>query len=284
MQLRLIGRADAVALRTLVGRHRSMARGLPRPENRRGTETWIERAAWESAAGQAYSFGVHTDEHGLVGTTRVGAIGNGEGQLSYWIARPFRRRGFATRAGRMVLQFAFETLRLTRVLTAIRRANRASQIAAARMGFAAAGTLENVQGVGPALVYQVTRERLPAGQGEDMITIRKEQIEAFQRNALRKLVPGLSQEIRDRYPHQAAGLDARIESALARGWRYDLRQDRQLRAFVKLAFCVGPNFDLHPPFRSILADKTVPPESRMDALFQSARPEDWEAAAEIAGA
>ena len=77
----------------------------------------------------------------LVGTIGFGRRPDGEIEFGYWIARPFWGRGYATEAGRAVLDFARETLRLRRLEAGHFLDNPASGRVLEKLGFRPTGEI-----------------------------------------------------------------------------------------------------------------------------------------------
>ena len=72
--------------------------------------------------------GLHRDDHGAV-------------ELGYWIARPYWGLGFATEAGRAVVDLAQESLRLDRLVAGHFLDNPASGHVLRKLGFVATGQM-----------------------------------------------------------------------------------------------------------------------------------------------
>jgi [ribosomal protein S5]-alanine N-acetyltransferase len=101
-------------------------------------ELELDQRAW--AAGTAFAFAVLATDEGdrLIGRVALANVVRGPWQnatLGYWIDRAAGRRGHATRAVRLVLRYAFETLGLHRVQPAIIPRNAASLRVAEKAGF-----------------------------------------------------------------------------------------------------------------------------------------------------
>jgi hypothetical protein len=79
----------------------------------------LARAPW---------IGLHRDDHGAV-------------ELGYWIARPYWGLGFATEAGRAVVDLAQESLRLDRLVAGHFLDNPASGHVLRKLGFVATGQM-----------------------------------------------------------------------------------------------------------------------------------------------
>ena len=75
----------------------------------------------------------------LVGTIGFGRRPDGELEFGYWIARPFWGRGYATEAGRAVLDFARDALRLKKLHAGYFLDNPASGRVLEKLGFRPTG-------------------------------------------------------------------------------------------------------------------------------------------------
>lgn len=108
---------------------------VPHPYPPDGARQFIEHQAKERAEGRAHVF-VIKDRNEVVGVCGIHEIADGEArELGYWIGRPYWGRGYATFGVKMVLQFAFQNLRLTRVGSAVFESNLASQRVLVKTGF-----------------------------------------------------------------------------------------------------------------------------------------------------
>jgi len=117
--LRPFDAADAPTVQKLAG-DRAIADttlAIPHPYPDGVAEQWIATHASDYAAGIQAAFAITLRPEGAL----VGAIGllvsrvHLRAELGYWIAVSFWRRGFATEAGRAVLAFGFDVLRLHRI-------------------------------------------------------------------------------------------------------------------------------------------------------------------------
>lgn len=81
-----------------------------------------------------------TDE-ALLGATGIHGIGEGTGEIGYWMRREARGRGAATRAVRLVSGWALTDLGLARLDLLAEPANAASQRVAEKAGFSREGLL-----------------------------------------------------------------------------------------------------------------------------------------------
>ena len=78
----------------------------------------------------------------------IGAIGihdtpDGEVELGYWIARPYWSQGFATEAGRAMVGFACNSLRLRRLVAGHFVDNPASRRVLSKLGFRPVGAVRS---------------------------------------------------------------------------------------------------------------------------------------------
>jgi RimJ/RimL family protein N-acetyltransferase len=77
----------------------------------------------------------------LVGTIGLGRRPDGEPEIGYWIARPFWGLGYATEAGRAMLDFARDTLRLRKLHAGHFLDNPASGRVLEKLGFRPTGLI-----------------------------------------------------------------------------------------------------------------------------------------------
>jgi hypothetical protein len=73
-------------------------------------------------------------------------------------------------------------------------------------------------------------------------------------------------------------LEERVAHAVARARRYALGTISDLAGYAALMFELAPNFDEHPSFQRVLADPTVPPETKMKRLSQVITDQEWDEA------
>lgn len=118
-----------------------------------------------------------------------------------------------------------------------------------------------------------------------MLTIRREQLQLFdaalRERIGREVVRGLEADM----PHAVAGLaraeiDERLQLALAMADEHQLRLVRDLRAFLRLCFVVGPRFAGHPPVRALLRKAAHREGDRLGPLFAGMCGAEWQLAAE----
>lgn len=133
--LRPIRRPDAAAIAAACG-DAEIARfipAMPSPYTRADADAWTERCAQVWRKREAFPFAIVEGESGEL----LGSIELGGGSVGYWVAPSARGRGVATRAVRLVCEWARERpLRLT-----THPDNVASQRVAENAGFRRVGTI-----------------------------------------------------------------------------------------------------------------------------------------------
>lgn len=77
----------------------------------------------------------------LVGSIGLGRTPDGETELGYWIARPYWGLGYATEAGRAVIDLARDSLRLKRITAGHFLDNPASGRVLEKLGFRSTGRI-----------------------------------------------------------------------------------------------------------------------------------------------
>lgn len=91
----------------------------------------------------------------------------------------------------------------------------------------------------------------------------------------------------DEHPESVAELrDAeilrRVRLGISRARSHDLTSEGAITAFVTLMFLIAPNFDQHPRIRKALDNPSVPPDQRMQQIFEKTAEDDWDEAADSA--
>ena len=115
---------------------------VPSPYRREHAVEWIDGTAGQAAAGTTVNLLAFSDGR-LAGSFSVMEIDRerGYGEIGYWVAAEARRRGVATRAVRMLRDWAHTELGLTRLEILAHRDNAPSRRVAERCGFRATGEL-----------------------------------------------------------------------------------------------------------------------------------------------
>lgn len=90
---------------------------IPHPYEDGMAEDWISTHRAEFEAGELLNLAVVS----LASSELMGAIGliivpqYERAELGYWIGKPFWRKGYCTEAGKAVVQYGFDTLKLNRI-------------------------------------------------------------------------------------------------------------------------------------------------------------------------
>ncbi|HWM08779.1 MAG TPA: GNAT family N-acetyltransferase [Solirubrobacteraceae bacterium] len=117
---------------------------VPSPYTRADAEAYLERSAAETAAGKAANLlAVDAGDDRLLGSFSVMELDRepGYGEIGYWVAAEARGRGIATRAVRLLAEWAREELGLTRIDVLPHHDNAPSRRVAEKAGFADTGEL-----------------------------------------------------------------------------------------------------------------------------------------------
>jgi RimJ/RimL family protein N-acetyltransferase len=123
---------------------------VPSPYTAEDARALLAAAATEAAAGIGVALAVAEAGDGLVGTIGLTGLEQaGAGEIGYWVAREARGRGAATRAVRLLREWAARDLGLERLEILAHRDNAASQRVAERAGFAATGETRAVARMPP---------------------------------------------------------------------------------------------------------------------------------------
>lgn len=114
---------------------------FPWPYPADGARTYISESLALRDAGTKYVFAVSDDSGRAVGMSLLKDVdvAAGEGELGYWIGRPYWGRGLATEAAEATLGFGFGTLDLRAVRAVCLEENPASLRVLAKLGFIETG-------------------------------------------------------------------------------------------------------------------------------------------------
>lgn len=109
---------------------------VPSPYPPDGAIVFVRMAKERAARGVEHAFAILSDGTfvGMCGVIREGHP-EGEGEIGYWIGRPFWGRGYATEAGRALVRFSFQTLGLTRLVSSCLVRNPPSYRVLTKLGF-----------------------------------------------------------------------------------------------------------------------------------------------------
>lgn len=135
---------------------------IPHPYPVGGAEQWITRSQQEREEGKSYCFSVLATGE-FVGVVSILNVAAAQGEIGYWIGRPYWGRGYATLAGRQALAVGFEELSLSKFTGKCLARNTGSYRVLKKLGFQLTGfsTAERPRWPGPERVaeFKLTREQ-----------------------------------------------------------------------------------------------------------------------------
>jgi hypothetical protein len=116
-----------------------------------------------------------------------------------------------------------------------------------------------------------------------MLTIGKQQLAALKESIERAYSRDVARYIRAEHPEAAGELSdeeflRRVSLGIARAESHGLTWDSSITAFVAIMFEVAPTFDEQPAISRVLEDTSLPPNQRIDALWERTTDEDWDEA------
>lgn len=117
---------------------------VPSPYTRADAEAFLRTSAEEQAAGRSANFlAVDARDGTLLGSFSVMGLDRepGYGELGYWVAAEARGRGVATRAVRLLTEWAVRELGLERVELLVHQDNAPSRRVAEKAGYRDTGEL-----------------------------------------------------------------------------------------------------------------------------------------------
>ena len=116
---------------------------VPSPYTRADAEAFLHASAEDEAAGRSASFLAVDGGDRLLGSFSLMELDRepGFGEIGYWVAAEARGRGIATRAVRLLAQWACDELGLTRIAILPHKDNDASRRVAEKAGFRDTGEL-----------------------------------------------------------------------------------------------------------------------------------------------
>lgn len=115
--------------------------------------------------------------------------------------------------------------------------------------------------------------------------IRSQQMEVMLNDAERKFVLSTVAHMREHHAAQVSRfpekeLQTRVEAGIKRARGYGLTWESSITGFVALTFVIGPDFDKQPRIQSVLTDRSIPADERVEELRFRVGPRDWAQAAE----
>jgi RimJ/RimL family protein N-acetyltransferase len=118
---------------------------IPQPYPENGAMSWIIRSLPRRMAGVEHSFVIRRRaDQQVVGVTSLMSVGRCNAELGYWIGVPFWGNGYATRANRKIVKFAFEEANLDSLYARPLVRNQASCRVLEKIGFEHVDTVDNV--------------------------------------------------------------------------------------------------------------------------------------------
>ncbi|MCP5371370.1 MAG: GNAT family N-acetyltransferase [Hyphomicrobiales bacterium] len=130
LRLRPVAFADAETITDMAG-DAEVARTtshIPHPYDLGMAKAWIAKVSQQTNSGELIALAIEDNEsYDLIGVISLHLDGGrSAGELGFWIGRPYWGRGYASEAADAMVKFAFERLRLARVIAAAMPENTAS--------------------------------------------------------------------------------------------------------------------------------------------------------------
>jgi len=143
---------------------------VPYPYTEGDAKWWVGKVAEDIAAQREYAFGVYLPGDGLIGS--CGLLKSGDyWEIGYWFGRPYWEQGFATEAGRAVLDWARSELVVDGFLSGHAADNAASGRVLRKLGFEQVGEIQMFNmarnALGPTTRYVLNAPPEAAMQGHD---------------------------------------------------------------------------------------------------------------------
>jgi ribosomal-protein-alanine N-acetyltransferase len=116
---------------------------IPHPYPDGAAEVFIHEQPGKFARGESVAFAVTLKStRELIGVTSIGVVARfRQGELGYWIGRPYWNHGFATEAARAVVEFVFHHWSLHKIKATYFARNPASGRVMAKIGLVQEGVL-----------------------------------------------------------------------------------------------------------------------------------------------
>ena len=143
--LRSLTLEDAADIQHLAGEYdvASTLSNMPHPYGDGMAEEWIHSCYNKYKKDKALNFAVtlRTDRNLIGGIELRLDRGNENGELGYWIGKPYWNRGYCTEAARIVVAYSFEVLMLNRIYAQYFKRNAASGRVLEKIGMCYEGCL-----------------------------------------------------------------------------------------------------------------------------------------------
>ena len=118
-----------------------MTATIPYPYPRSAAEEWIQRVNQLRPQGTLLVYLIcKRDDQKPMGAISLREFTNGDLNLAYWLGEPYWGHGFCTEAGRLVLDMAFNQLKVPKVVAKHLAINDPSKRVILRLGFQKVGT------------------------------------------------------------------------------------------------------------------------------------------------
>jgi hypothetical protein len=119
-----------------------------------------------------------------------------------------------------------------------------------------------------------------------MLTIRSEQMRAFEQSMEARLIDDLMAHLRRFHrecvdPIPLEDLRRQVSERVAKARAYGMTGRAAITAFAALSFAVGPRFDSQRMIHGVLTDPAVTPDDRMQQLHFRVRPLEWSEAVRL---
>ncbi len=109
---------------------------IPHPYSLDDAKKFVHKTSYKWKTGKAYQFGIEVDNE-IVGGISLDKIDkdNQSATLGYWLGKKHWSQGIMTEASKMILEFAFNDLKLRRINSGVFKPNKASARVLEKAGF-----------------------------------------------------------------------------------------------------------------------------------------------------
>lgn len=114
-----------------------------------------------------------------------------------------------------------------------------------------------------------------------MLTIRKEQMDAFLPQDDESIIDFIIEHLNDEYYDYVSDIPSdtlreMVGNGITRARIYNFSELEDVIVFMTWMFVMAPNFDEQPKLREILRDVTIPAEERIDKMLVDELNSSWE--------